>query len=361
MENEKLKKDYLTFLAQSGFKGGKSNSKYSESDIKKIKEILKTTRPLPPKTPNAKKMFADGAISYMPLGDIFDNDKNFMFSILDQVVFELQNNISIHSYDKYLESLKIYPGFFPTRDINALATKVPNGYLGLINEGYASFMIQMCNLVVAGSGRYLDQDEVAERISCLIFAYLFDQTDHIDLSHPGGERDAYLSFMLFYGTMKYVLSHEFAHIVQGHLNQNSTHSKAIKYNFGDVKILEKSWDNEFEADRVGFEIFLGYPQSQWVELDSPQSKDMYAINIQALAPFIFFMTLRIEAQAALIFKMKVKDKILISQTHPPAEYRLEEFGNLYMQLPRSCIQMGGSVIYFDELTNRVIEFMKSKI
>lgn len=361
MDNEKLEKDYKAFLKQHGFKIGQSNSEYSKRDIDKIKELLKTARPLPPKTPKAKAVYAD-AISYLPLGSIFDQNKDFKLSILEHVVYELRNNISLHSYEKYLESLKIYPGYFPTRDINALAAKVPNGYLGLINDGYVSFMMQMCNLVVAGSGGYLDQDEVAERISCLVFSYLFNQAEHIDLTFPGGGRDTYLSFMLFYGTVKYVLSHEFAHIIQGHLKQGTTHSKSLKYNIGSsIEILEKSWDNEFEADRVGFEVFLGYPQSKWKELDSPYTKDMNAINIQALSPFIFFMALKIEAQAAMIFKMKVKDRILISQTHPSAEHRLNEFGNLYIKLPMSCIQMGGSVVYFDELTDRVIKFMQSKM
>jgi hypothetical protein len=165
-------------------------------------------------------------------------------------------------------------GTIASGSINAMSVAVPrsNEYLILFNHGLFVFgnliakiaaraLVELQNFknaVIAGSDEFavkIDFDpsisnDFIEAITALIVygnpglsKQYFPERSYNHIKH-----DLLLSMELF------ILGHEYGHVICGHFDKNSV----INYAFGEVSVNEflRSWEQEFEADEMGFILMI---------------------------------------------------------------------------------------------------------
>lgn len=354
--NQNLIRDYHSFLREKGFDPSSPLSRFNQEELDKINQKFKLAKPLRFEQLNYKKNLGSVPFSHLPLNRIFDSNTNFRWAVLEVLTEQIGNQLMFYDSRAYERYQKTFAGYYPSHDINAHAIKRRDNYLCILDDCLISTVFQISNIFIAGFQGYFNEKETVDRIVAIIASHIKGQSSYVDVSSsPGYSLDAMNAFYLFYGTVKYVVGHEYAHIVKGHHEASTSKEISFSSKEGEFKIVKKSWEHEFEADDIGFELLMGYPERDWDYLDNIGGNDMQAINIFAISPFLFFNTLILLHQAQLILIQKKVGQMLISESHPPAEKRIEAIGEKYLKLPRNCQQYVGLNVFIHEVSFKVVD------
>jgi len=210
----------------------------------------------------------------------------------------------------------VYCGEFPTNEFNASARAVRTGHLILLNRGLRQLLY---NLSLAVCYHIKDRNELTSAIAIprsrewgeiaiyvigIILNYFKGQLS-FNWNGCKHTQDCLIASSGLSGAMRsFVVAHEVAHAEMGHLDDNRTFH--IKTPLGDIEIISKSYDQEFEADLL----------AQQVSIEIARNERAVGIVCGGVA-FIMIDGI-IELARARFFNQYIEQ----SSTHPLAEYRL---------------------------------------
>jgi hypothetical protein len=170
-----------------------------------------------------------------------------------------------------------YAGAYPTGSFNAQAVIVQEGVLVLVNTGLHSFILEVLVIMmhsaifknfetdtVSAKGqlaRPLSRAELVLALAELVVAYTAANSAWLgncrQLPRPGGVRTILLA-MVARWCEKFVLAHEYAHVVAGHLSASQT--VKVPTPAGEVEFAAKSRIEEFQADQIALGVILKSPE-----------------------------------------------------------------------------------------------------
>ncbi len=229
-----------------------------------------------------------------------------------------------------LEHLPLF-GTLPTGQVNAMAVAVPASqyYLVLFEDGLFGFA-NLASKVVArvfplkedeekdGMIGFSAQDEhwrqelqahpeIPQRFLDLIFAYVVGGNPHA--AKPYLLDKTYQTFAgILRDAMEYfVVSHEYGHLVKGHLRGDNHHRSLL--GGAATEVLSTSWQQEFEADAFGLDIMLAVMMKQGFDL----SLSFWG------ADFFFGCIDLVERAVATLRSGRVEETL--SPSHPPTLLR----------------------------------------
>lgn len=312
MTNQKLESDFISMLEKHDVP---EYDKFSQSAIDEVKEYLKKTG----------------------LSELIDNLKalNPEFRTPDELL-GLDPHHNVTQYSHYIEDKLIRFGYekydeqyitrlFPISTIDAQAKVLPNGVIILINEGLRNFFTDIYGLLLkykyvqeAVRGNVISKENIklSSALVSLFTSYILDgyykKLVYYDETLLDIESISHFQLLLIH-TMYFVVAHEHGHLVSGHLDKNKHILK--KTLVGDIELAQKSWDDEFLADKIAARILFN---------DSFE-------NIAPMSSAISIITfLKVDS-----FLSRVEDKILVSYgykvptlfDHPDSESRIQNILN----------------------------------
>lgn len=192
-------------------------------------------------------------------------------------------------------------GSLPLNDLNACATTAPNGELIIIIDVLLDVMIHAISLTVVRTNQLLQRAELTEEQLYLYYDFLlsvcskftgvpigrdfvdvFTEINHkslpsLEINHARLLKEAIILFILAY---------EHAHHCLGHLSGES--AVQIRGINGELplSIFNRSQEQEFEADRLGMQIYLECRKSS-------SSFTLHSLKSFPLSPLIFFAWLEV--------------------------------------------------------------------
>lgn len=234
-------------------------------------------------------------------------------------------------------------GEYPTGTFNAQSVREPEGYLVLLNAG-TNILVWHAMVGVAMSSEEGDLPHgVGDFLSDLIVAYVLG-LDVLAVPAPCvWGLESTLSSLLANGIRRFMIAHEYGHIIAGHLD-----AAPINRNRRDPAFIAKSKQEEFEADWFAARLTLGseWPTFRELEVilaaDAPDCSDsdliIRAIEAKATltAPLMFFTLDHLVSTA----RQAVETESRAPETHPPALDRLEKV--IEPMLPH----LGGSAVSY---------------
>jgi hypothetical protein len=172
----------------------------------------------------------------------------------------------------------------------------------------------------------LNFSEVSKILATLIRRYMaFQDLGEFPLdSKPGMKR--YLVGLLTDSVERFVVAHEYGHILSGHLQTNAR--KCVNMQGVKVSLIPKTWDQEFEADRAAC-FLLMRPFLKAIERGAKRKLIEKHMNWWLTGPLVFFE----------IADMLERITNNSGGSHPPASARSERMKSLitsefpYVQLP----------------------------
>jgi hypothetical protein len=194
--------------------------------------------------------------------------------------------------------VETYACVLPTGTINAQARSTANGVLVLVNTGLVMVLFQATQALahaalfpsaagVGGAvvadprfGRALYTDEqIGRAFASVLLAYILcgDSTKAIQLPPLGGVRGQ-VGDALWQSAQIFTVAHEFGHVLAGHTMAGRTKYLATP-GWAGVEVVAKSWDDEFEADRIAVRLVAGYADG---------AGDPRAPAVMICGPAIFF-------------------------------------------------------------------------
>ncbi|MDO3627662.1 hypothetical protein [Mucilaginibacter sp. BT774] len=180
-----------------------------------------------------------------------------------------------------LPDINCYSGEFPTHSMNAECRLTTSGYLFLINSGFIYLtheVSKVMTLLALNASNNINEgytDRVfAMNLSNLLITYLFlDFNARPRARLEIRSREQYVIFSLVSAACtKFVLAHEFGHALSGHLTSNLV--------INDQDFIQKNFEEELEADRVGINLLLFHKESiHQDEIDLSNTVSVAAITL----------------------------------------------------------------------------------
>ena len=257
--------------------------------------------------------------------------------------------------------LPVYADLFPTGSFNAQAVRCKSGVLILLNRG-TMMCIHMIVKILCKSTVFFENfssdgtpintiedsnvsnDDLVTALSQILLFYL----GYIKVPYPSRlTLDSQSKILLVGGILrsaeKFALSHEYGHLIAGHLNQSQSKMILSKSTVGDIKVIPKSWKQEIEADALALMIMLAQIPKR-IDNDF----DLFRVQQVFAGPIIYF------GIDSLITNIHIKIKRLgelpFSKTHPPSIYRLKYIRDYLFQIGgEKCILLADS--YWQILLN----------
>jgi hypothetical protein len=180
---------------------------------------------------------------------------------LDALATQLDGAVPrvIEDFEPPNDSVFFYVGVYPTGMFNAQVCAVKGGYLVLVNQGLMMLFYQTMRVYSWSVRDAADpppppggKARMARALATALRAYL--DTGHSATAAPiepvAGKR-AVPGNLILTAMEKFVLAHEYAHIIAGHLQRATPVDSA-----NGLTLLIKQRDDEFEADRLGMLLLL---------------------------------------------------------------------------------------------------------
>ncbi|GGN43906.1 hypothetical protein FHR83_008039 [Actinoplanes campanulatus] len=160
----------------------------------------------------------------------------------------------------------VYCGEFPTGEFNASARRARTGNLILLNQGLRRLIYNAC---LAGSLHVQDANqplsslvarrspawgEIAAQLIGVLLNYFQGDAFFSPQSSNYSPQCLTLASGLSSSIRTFVIAHEVAHAELGHLDQGSAHN--MRTPLGDVEVIAKSYDQEFEADQLAQQVLI---------------------------------------------------------------------------------------------------------
>lgn len=292
--------------------------------------------------------------------------KQSVADIYADTLSELQDDIETTAAARIqgldLEPLRPLVGYLQTGQLNAICMRVPrsSAYLVLFEDQMPLFSVQLSEAVVwaiphgpaEADGRLpfkfsrssvmerIDAvPEVTQRFSESVVAYAaqgrLSYTTRFPGLPPGYARFAeMLSTSLEY----FVLGHEFAHILHGHLDTAKARTGALP--ISEAEIPELSWAHEFEADLLGMVL----------SINAGIEKQNFDSAICFAGVGLFFDALEVMDRAVALLETGDES---VSQlgSHPPSELRKQRLREFWPK-------MGGGDVEGDNRVRTALEMEK---
>lgn len=219
--------------------------------------------------------------------------ENILKDFLNNIDYNKIDELGFLSFDGYLRKqadylIKVIPndiagflrenvsfGSVLINEINGLCIKVPTGgYVVLINSGSIKFFRVLSDLITSclnfdtPSGELkpiLSYDEVVDIIRKIAVTYPYYDPENIDRDRftffqmGDNYNDNYrarFSTHLCDNFANFLIAHEVGHIVCGHLS--GVRLKAISFGNESMDAVDYSWDQEYDADMAGADIFFKF-------------------------------------------------------------------------------------------------------
>ena len=182
----------------------------------------------------------------------------------------------------------------------------PDGYICLIHKGTLDIIYALC--VAASDNNVTQAQGTVSAIQDVIHYLKHGQLPHLKIGVDDTQaviQDE--AWQLHFSIMTFIIAHEVAHIVLGHLNQSSKH--LIQFLQNDLKDRR---NQELEADKLATELLLLIEQKKL----SPLNVTCGSIN--------FFLAYQIMASVSqkLTRIGQTFNVMLQSDSHPPPEERI---------------------------------------
>lgn len=240
--------------------------------------------------------------------------------------------------DRWSFDETVFVGEIITGEVNANVHRARNGFIVLINDGLLLFAHQIC--VLAGlscdpaARNAARVTELARCVEETVLAYVErgDSTYAHRPDYPLGRIGNVVATVRNVCEM-FVVAHEYGHILGGHLDRANT--RALPGS-PDVKVIEKNWSEEFEADEYGANIM-----SQWGTKSGHHPKAVIGGCMFAL-----FLLLAIDRIRAKRDGVPFEDPG--SESHPPVLNRIERLGDHFATLT-SAELVGASNVFGTQL------------
>ena len=258
---------------------------------------------------------------------------------------EVENDI-VMSFGKMIH-MPVFVGEYPTHSFNAQAEFVPGGALILINTGLRNMIdeiVKIIGLTITFTGTpgppgpesiiyeeavTIERETIAGLVINVICSYLFlERIPDVNLSGLFDFKKLGFHRIKFWAEYtaaikKFVVAHEFGHILAGHLDE--TRSININSYSDDLNLIAKDWLMEYEADIYAIRLQLG---SGEIVVDS--DAELRKLEIIFLGAMIFF---EIDRLINMIWKeMKGYGDVLFVGDHPPSNIRWKRINDYYTEL-----------------------------
>jgi hypothetical protein len=151
-------------------------------------------------------------------------------------------------------------GEFPTGAINAESVKVDSGFLVLVNSGTMSMLQQVVTFLWQGDADDPGGEKsrrAADGVADVLASYV-ESGDPFYGPKPvlGGMLGA-ASGLMSDAAEKFVVAHEYGHILGGHFAEAELASTTLETEVGPLETIRKDHEQEFEADKLGYLLTLG--------------------------------------------------------------------------------------------------------
>lgn len=339
MPNSSLKREYLLFLKQNGRKPYRPNL-----NLEAIERL------------DLERKTASGAEGFeedyeQEVWDSVSEYKRSRRMTFESTIEQLANEIEecVEPCFGVARPSNIYAGEYPTGSFNAMACPVNGGSLVLVNTGAIVVISKMIRLMVINIFEHLVKDketllsagssprrvqfrsgsaaltvpQIIENIARCIFGYVASDNalDLPNLPILGGlQRVSW--FLMTSATERFVVAHEYGHLVAGHLTSRSRFNAR---SVGGLSVYLKAQQAEFEADLNGARLVLFHARN-------PLEKSVQAPNVDELIPSyeyyavagtrIFFGLDSIITRVAASLFPESSEVIWVD--HPPAKVREEK-------------------------------------
>ena len=196
--------------------------------------------------------------------------------ILESRAGEVEKAISARPAYANKLPMDIFVGEFPTGRINAEAVRVNGGCLVLVDSG-ALVVIQQVTAFLADGDREHPGDREANQacvdgIVEVLDAYLKFGDPFFGPKPLTGGLNSLIALHLNEATLRFVVAHEYGHVLAGHFDANQNAEEQIETRAGAVSTLRKEWDQELEADTIAYKLLLGlddYSEINLAVMDKP--------------------------------------------------------------------------------------------
>lgn len=273
----------------------------------------------------------------------------------------------------------VWAGRFPTGCLNAQAVRVKSGVLLLVNTGLEDWLHRMANVYVSSihfgiikDKAVIDEpckseDEVTQEIAALVFEYLVARgvSNRPMFSLDAGARGM-VTYTLAGSALTFVLAHEYAHATGGHLNPANEVQRAVVQSGRELKLIEKSWKQEYEADAIGWALLLSPSRLRIASRD-----DLLVLSIRAMGPFLF-LGLALLVESVVNRLEGGEDHAVVVSDHPPTSARIGVLrdawtkavpNDVIMQLPKEDMALfpQGLLAWFGRITSRTTDLVLNKL
>lgn len=154
----------------------------------------------------------------------------------------------------------VFVGEFPTGSINCQAVKVDGGFLVLINSGTIMMLQQVVTFLWRGDANdpsSLATLEAADGVAEVLASYVQDGDPFYGPKPVLGGIRAVVSGSMDAAALKFVIAHEYGHILAGHLAEPYPTSLVLETPVGAIDVVGQNHAQELEADDIGYRLTLG--------------------------------------------------------------------------------------------------------
>ena len=243
--------------------------------------------------------------------------------------------VQVFSEELETEIVRRWPAFskpvlvreFPTGEFNAAACRVPSGILILLNEGL--FMLIYHVLMILGYSFSMTKEdhvrlgdaEIDDKLAFVALHYL-DTGNALFASQvlPLGGPKGGLVAEVRRECEKFTMAHEYGHAIAGHLDRGN--GGRIESSAGYLKVIRKSWNEEFEADLIALRLIMSD-----IEDLNDESAIRRSLRIKISGVFFFFALANFLDKVDSARRGAPQD-FSGSVTHPPPLDRLNRLMNV---------------------------------
>ena len=228
----------------------------------------------------------------------------------------------------------VFVGEFPTGSVDCQTVKVDGGFLVLVNSGMLMMLQQVVNFLWSGDA---DQPtsptslHVADGVAEVLASYVEYGDPFYGPKPITGGILAIGSALMSAAARKFVVAHEYGHILAAHFAEPGGEPVMLETKVGAIEVLRKNHSQEFEADDIGYRLTLGVVAPEEFDLtviDAGNSDDLGAMHEAVRQKCLIaapFVPLTVDAVLAKFFEAtrSTGHPLSTSDSHPHPNERLE--------------------------------------